>query len=207
MPARPIYSSASAIFPQEIVIPENPPMTYFPSVLPIIPTKPYAPVFNPRDIYTPKINKNDNNSCEKKDVYSKNTDHLNICDDISYETDISTDLVNPEIWGPGFWFMLQNGAARYPILAAPFVQENMKNFILGIPFMLPCRSCYPHCTAYIEEHRSELDSIVEGREKLFHFFWEFHNAVNERLGKPTITLDEAKDKYFKGRNVKVMNVN
>jgi hypothetical protein len=71
----------------------------------------------------------------------------------------------------------------------------MKHFILGIPVMVPCEKCSEHATAYLEANYSKLDDIISSRTKLFTFFWEFHNFVNEKLGKPTITLEKAFKMY------------
>ena len=72
----------------------------------------------------------------------------------------------------------------------------MKSFIMGIPVMVPCEKCADHATAYIES-RSDLDQVVKNRDSLFSFFVDFHNFVNERLGKDKIPM-EAALKMYKG---------
>ena len=108
---------------------------------------------------------------------------------------------NPEVWGPAFWFSLHNGALRYPVNAAPLWRQRMKHFILGIPVMVPCEKCSDHATAYIEGNYQRIDNVVSGREELFKFFWEFHNYVNKRLGKPLMTLRAAYTMYSAKTNV------
>jgi len=108
---------------------------------------------------------------------------------------------NPEVWGPAFWFSLHNGALRYPVNAAPLWRQRMKHFILGIPVMVPCEKCSDHATAYIEGNYNRIDTVVSGREELFKFFWEFHNYVNKRLGKPLMTLRAAYTMYSATTNV------
>ncbi len=103
---------------------------------------------------------------------------------------------DPEVWGPAFWFSLHNGATRYPLNASPLWRERMKSFIKGIPVMVPCEKCADHATAYIES-RSDLHEVVKNRDLLFNFFVDFHNFVNQRLGKPIIPL-EAAIKMYKG---------
>jgi hypothetical protein len=104
---------------------------------------------------------------------------------------------SPEVWGPHFWFTLHNGALNYPSLANPLCIERMKNFILGIPVMIPCETCKEHATGYIEQHKEYLDYTCSGREKLFKFFVDFHNIVNVRLNKPEMSLDDAYRLYDK----------
>ena len=104
---------------------------------------------------------------------------------------------SPEVWGPPFWFTLHNGALNYPSLANPLCIERMKNFIIGIPVMIPCETCKEHATAYIESNKDFLDYICASRDKLFKFFVDFHNYVNIRLKKPVMSHDDAYRLYDK----------
>lgn len=102
---------------------------------------------------------------------------------------------NPVLWGPAFWYTLHNGAFHYPEHASPLHAERMKNFIIGIPVMVPCATCKEHATAFIEKHRKKLTSICASKETLFNFFVDFHNQVNKRYGKPVLSYEEAYDIY------------
>ena len=102
---------------------------------------------------------------------------------------------DPQIWGPCFWFSLHNGATLYPKNASPFWRKRMKNFILGIPVMIPCEDCCYHATAYIDSRKHELDTIVMTRENVMLFFIDFHNFVNARYGKRELSTAEAKDLF------------
>jgi hypothetical protein len=62
--------------------------------------------------------------------------------------------------------------------------------------MVPCERCADHATAYIES-RDDLDEVVKNKDSLFSFFVEFHNFVNERLGKKRIPMETA-IKMYKG---------
>jgi hypothetical protein len=120
---------------------------------------------------------------------------------LEYKTLSYANSGNPEVWGPAFWFSLHNGALRYPKQASPIWKERMKHFIMGIPVMVPCEKCADHATAHLEDNWSNMDNIVSGRDNLFKFFWEFHNFVNQRLGKPQMSLEDAYKLY--GGNIKV----
>jgi len=102
---------------------------------------------------------------------------------------------NPLSWGPPFWYTLHNGAYHYPEHASPLHAERMKNFIIGIPIMVPCVTCKEHATAFIEKHRNKLNDICSSRDSLFRFFVDFHNKVNERYKKPIISYEEAYSIY------------
>ena len=102
---------------------------------------------------------------------------------------------DPKIWGPHFWYTLHNGAFHYPEQASTLYVERMKNFIIGIPVMLPCENCKNHSTLFIEEHKSKLNQICSNRNSLFNFFVDFHNKVNERYNKPILSYEEAYNIY------------
>jgi hypothetical protein len=111
------------------------------------------------------------------------------------QTTIFGNTSSPEIWGPSFWFMLHNGASKYPISASPIQSDRMKSFILGLPVMIPCEKCKEHATSYIENNYKNLDKICNSRSNLFEFFVNFHNRVNERYEKPLMSVENALKLY------------
>jgi len=114
---------------------------------------------------------------------------------MTYEKKLYKNTGAPEVFGPPMWFTLHNGAARYPDNPSPIIKERMKNFILGIPAMVPCKKCREDATSYIERHKKDLDKIVSDKSHLFKFFVDFHNDVNKKLNKPIMSLKDAKKLY------------
>lgn len=125
------------------------------------------------------------------------TKSIDYTDIVKNKNDDKYYLRDPYVWGPLFWFILHNGASKYPISASTISKERMKGFILGIPTMIPCEECSDHSRIYINDHIDIIDNITAGRDSLFEFFYDFHETVNKRLDKKsTITLQEAKDIYY-----------
>lgn len=131
----------------------------------------------------------------------------NVCNDLKHIMLKNINNSSPEVWGPGFWFSLHNGALKYPDAPAPLWKERMKSFIIGIPVMLPCEKCSLHASAYIESQYANLDEIVKNKDSLFSFFCNFHNTVNERLNKPTMSLKDAYELYSNNFNVTKLKMN
>ena len=90
---------------------------------------------------------------------------------------------NPVDFGPKLWYCLHNAAKSYPENPTKLVIHRMKNFILGIPYIIPCESCYDHALEYILNNEKNLDEICKNKKNLVIFFIEFHNNVNKRIGK------------------------
>ena len=103
----------------------------------------------------------------------------------------------PNNWGPPLWFSMHDCAAKYPEKAWPVHSKQMKELILGIPDMLPCVVCKAHANFYINmsNESGELDIICEGKETLFNWFVDFHNAVNVRYDKKIMSYEEARELY------------
>lgn len=100
---------------------------------------------------------------------------------------------DPSLFGPPLWFVLHNGASCYPHRPSPIVQKNMMGFIDGLHVIIPCASCKEHAYRFIKNHT--LATVTASRETLFRFFVQFHNYVNIRHGKRTMSLEEAKQLY------------
>lgn len=58
---------------------------------------------------------------------------------------------------------------------------------------LSCEDCVRHSTQYIQM------SPPEKADDPFIWTWEFHNAVNRRLGKPEMPYATARDLYLGGK--------
>uniref|UniRef100_A0A6C0EKY8 thiol oxidase n=1 Tax=viral metagenome TaxID=1070528 RepID=A0A6C0EKY8_9ZZZZ len=124
--------------------------------------------------------------------------------DMTWKEEHISGTANPDIWGPPYWFSLHVSATHYPENPSPIVRERMKNRILAIPYEIPCAGCRPHASAFIEQKRNELDSIVSNRHSLGRFFVDFHNKVNERYGKPKWTYEQAYAYYSGNTRVRHM---
>lgn len=115
------------------------------------------------------------------------------------------NMADPRVWGPAFWFSLHTSAINYPVNPSPIFRERMKGRILAIPYEIPCPACKPHASAFIEQNKGRLDEIVSSREKLFNFYVDFHNKVNERYEKKKYTYKEAMELYSGGVNMNTLN--
>jgi hypothetical protein len=125
--------------------------------------------------------------------------------DIKYETTEYANTTSPPVVGPPLWFVLHNAAAHYVTNPAPITRERMKNVILGIPVLLPCQNCREHATAYIEKNYDNLNDICSSRDKLFKFFVDFHNYVNQKYNKKIFTYEEAYKMYLGGVKINKMS--
>ena len=91
-----------------------------------------------------------------------------------------SNIFNPEIWGPHYWFFLYTMALSYPLNPNDVSKRKYYDFIQNLPL-----------TPYLDSRESMI--------KWVHFI---HNKINVYLGKPELTYYEAMDKYYQNYKLK-----
>lgn len=120
--------------------------------------------------------------------FCSNTSHIPIM--MKWEQN-TYPINDPNVWGPSQWLCFHLFSTQYPEKASPIVKEHMKNYILAIPYTLPCESCSNHARSFIEGNYNQLDIVCSGKMNLFKFFVDFHNYVNVRYNKPIMSVEDA----------------
>ncbi len=95
---------------------------------------------------------------------------------------------DPAIWGPGLWYQLHNRSCSYAEKPTVNDVDEMRNYIVSMPAMLPCSNCESHAKSYISNTNTNgsLEKAVSDRLLLIRYFVDFHNDVNHRKGKPKV---------------------
>jgi hypothetical protein len=102
--------------------------------------------------------------------------------------------LNPEVWGPHYWFVLHTIAITYPEHPNDVVKKKYYDFLHNMPLFLPVKEIgngfskmldkYP-VTPYLDSQASFV--------KWVHFI---HNKYNIALDKPELSMDEAISAYY-----------
>ena len=98
----------------------------------------------------------------------------------------------------GIWFVFHNLARR-------IITENDKDCLMKVVYKtvddFRCSACRGHAIEYLNSHSVDdyWTRVNDYGEDvgLFEYFWEFHNAVNLRIGKPVLNWDDAYQLYYK----------
>ena len=101
--------------------------------------------------------------------------------------------MNPSTWGTHLWIGLHYIALGYPATPSISDKMNYKYFFENLDKVLPCGKCADHYKANVKN--TPIDNYMDSPGKLFEWTVIMHNAVNQILGKPTITLEEASAIY------------
>jgi hypothetical protein len=90
-------------------------------------------------------------------------------------------------WGPAKWEELHRWAMRVDLLGKPDPPYTLEVF----SHSLPCGDCTRHWLKLLEEMPPDFSS----NDALFDWTVRAHNAVNRRLAKPEMSVDEARAKW------------
>lgn len=107
--------------------------------------------------------------------------------------EIQKHLTDPKIWGPGTWFVGHTTAASV------VKDDDQKRFSIwwdNIIDKLPCLECRTHGKRYKEENPVERYFEMENKTGCLFWSWMFHNSVNRRINKSTITWDTCQNIYL-----------
>ena len=97
------------------------------------------------------------------------------------------------VWGKHAWEFLHACSFEYP--DDPSDQDKLaaKALFRSLVRMLPCDDC---CRHYHQEMEQDpIENSLGSKEELMSWVLRLHNKVNQRLGKPTLTLQDMFDKY------------
>ena len=104
---------------------------------------------------------------------------------------------NPNVWGASLWLFIHISSVNYIPSSREQIIQCMA-FIRSLPYMLPCANCSEHAKQFVSDHDSQLDKICSSKKSLFEFFVDFHNYVNNQLGKRLFSYEEAWNMYSNG---------
>ena len=96
--------------------------------------------------------------------------------------------MNPQVWGPHFWFILHLVSFNYPDTPSNADKENYKLFYDSIGNILPCPNCRKHYKNYLS--RYPIYPNLDNRMDLIQWVIQIHNFVNIKLNKRVLTTNE-----------------
>ena len=101
--------------------------------------------------------------------------------------------ISKETWGNPLWAMIHFCALYAPDILDKYCCTCYKAFISCLRYVLPC----PRCRAHLEENLGsiDIDNYLFTKDSLFEYSVKLHNLVNGQVGKPSITIEEARKIY------------
>lgn len=102
--------------------------------------------------------------------------------------------LDPNIWGPHYWFTLHTIALSYPNFPNDVVKKKYFEFIQNIPLFIPVEEIGNHFSRMLDKY--PVTPYLDSRQSFIKWVHFIHNKVNTHLNKSPITLDEAMNIYY-----------
>ena len=102
--------------------------------------------------------------------------------------------LDPEIWGPHYWFFLHTIAISYPIKPNDVTKKKYYNFIQNLPLFIPIYEIGNSFSKLLDKY--PVKPYLDSRKSFIKWMHFIHNKINILLKKEEITLDEAMEQYY-----------
>jgi len=106
----------------------------------------------------------------------------------------------PEQWGRHFWYTVE-----CTIFSMDNNYESSKEFVYlffyALQNTLPCPECREHYQNYFQ--KNDLKSLLDSKEKVFHWVYNLRKDINTRLGVKNISFSDYQKELEKKFHLKL----
>ena len=106
----------------------------------------------------------------------------------------TSHYLDPKVWGPHYWFFLHTVAMTYPHYPSTITKKKYYEFIQNFPLFLPVEEISGEFSKLIDKY--PITPYLDNRDSFVRWVHFIHNKINEKLEKPTITLNDFFVKYY-----------
>jgi hypothetical protein len=106
----------------------------------------------------------------------------------------SYGYLDPKVWGSHYWFFLHTVAMTYPHHPNTVTKKKYYEFIQNLPLFIPVEQISGEFSKIIDKY--PIAPYLDNRDSFVRWVHFIHNKINEKLEKPTITLNDFFVKYY-----------
>ena len=113
-------------------------------------------------------------------------------------TDYKNNGLITKIWGEPGWTFCHSVTFGYPVEPSEKKKKDYKDFFVSLGNVLPCRWCRESYQEFITtKGKTELnDNVLRNRDTLTEWFYDIHNAVNDKLEvEYAVTYSDTVDRF------------
>ena len=103
--------------------------------------------------------------------------------------------MNPEVWGPKFWFVLHTIAMSYPLHPNSVTKKKYYELIQNLPLFIPNIAMGNHFSKLLDD--CPLTPYLSSRTSFMKWVHFIHNKINLYLGKSEISFQDSLEYYYK----------
>jgi hypothetical protein len=102
--------------------------------------------------------------------------------------------LDPNVWGPHFWFFLMTIAISYPTKANEVTKKKYYDLITNFPLFIPHDKIGNKFSQMIDKY--PVTPYLDGKDAFIKWVHYIHNKINEELGKDSVLFTEALNTYY-----------
>lgn len=103
--------------------------------------------------------------------------------------------LDPNIWGPHYWFFLHTLALTYPETPNDVIKKKYFDFYQNLPLFIPIEEIGNNFSKFLDKY--PVTPYLDSRQSLVRWTHFIHNKVNSTLRLPILNLEEALSAYYK----------
>ena len=113
---------------------------------------------------------------------------------------INFENLDPEIWGPNYWFVLHTITICYPVKPNETIKKKYYNFIHLLPMLIPNEEMGKNLSKLLDTY--PVLPYLDSRESFTKWMHFIHNIINKDLDKPQMLYSDAIIAYYKNYDPK-----
>lgn len=102
--------------------------------------------------------------------------------------------LDPDVWGPHFWFVLHTMAITYPVNPNETTKKKYYDFLTNVPLFLPIANMGNVFSQLLDKY--PVTPYLDSRESFVRWVNFIHNKINEQLQKPQLSVEESLQAYY-----------
>jgi hypothetical protein len=102
--------------------------------------------------------------------------------------------LDPNVWGPHFWFFLHTIAISYPHNPNAVTKKKYYELIQNLPLFIPVEKIGNDFNKLLDEY--PVTAYLDSRESFVKWMHFIHNKINKKLEKPMITINDFYLNYY-----------
>lgn len=113
-------------------------------------------------------------------------------------------ILDPNVWGPKYWFFLHTIALNYPQYPNAVTKKKYYDFISNIPLFIPVDSISVQFSKLLDQY--PISPYLDDRDSLIKWVHFIHNKINESLHKPKVSLSDFYITYYNSYKPKLISM-
>lgn len=102
--------------------------------------------------------------------------------------------LNPDVWGPHYWFVLHTLTINYPHYPNAETKKAYYELIKNMSLFIPVEEMAKDFSNLMNQY--PVSPYLDSRESFVRWMHFIHNKINEKLEKPKISLHDFYANYY-----------